>query len=285
MLIGEQPGDQEDIAGKPFVGPTGRLLHECLEEAGVGRSLCYVTNAVKHFKFERRGKRRLHARPNAGEIQRCAWWLGGELELLRPDLIVALGATALYVLMGRSVGLTKERGHVLPAASGTPVLVTIHPSYLLRIRDHDDRESERRRFVGDLKSIRDHLDAGRSVDLLLANAGRGLGKGFLEQDFAEARRVIDTNVVGTVYLIQQIGNQMRPRGAGKILITGSIAGFIPGSYQAVYNGSKAFLNSFSFALRNELQDTGVTVTCLMPGPTDTPRRTIRPTSPRSASMP
>lgn len=110
---------------------------------------------------------------------------------------------------------------------------------------------------------------GRSVDLLLANAGRGLGKGFLDQDFAEARRVIDTNVVGTVYLIQQIGNQMRARGAGKILITGSIAGFIPGSYQAVYNGSKAFLNSFSFALRNELQDTGVTVSCLMPGPTDT----------------
>ncbi|NKJ08330.1 UdgX family uracil-DNA binding protein [Rhizobium sp. SG741] len=159
VLIGEQPGDQEDIAGKPFVGPAGRLLDECLQEAGVDRSLCYVTNAVKHFKFERRGKRRLHAKPNAGEIQRCAWWLSGELELLRPDLIVALGATALYTLMGRSVGLTKERGHVLPAASGTPVLVTIHPSYLLRIRDHDDRESERQRFISDLKSIGDHLNA------------------------------------------------------------------------------------------------------------------------------
>ncbi|KAA0687963.1 uracil-DNA glycosylase [Neorhizobium sp. P12A] len=159
VLIGEQPGDQEDIAGKPFVGPAGRLLDECLQEAGVDRSLCYVTNAVKHFKFERRGKRRLHAKPNAGEIQRCAWWLGGELELLRPDLIVALGATALYALMGRSVGLTKERGHILPAASGTPILVTIHPSYLLRIRDHDDRESERRRFISDLKSIGDHLNA------------------------------------------------------------------------------------------------------------------------------
>ncbi len=159
VLIGEQPGDQEHIAGKPFVGPAGRLLDECLQEAGVDRSLCYVTNAVKHFKFERRGKRRLHAKPNAGEIQRCAWWLGGELELLRPDLIVALGATALYTLMGRSVGLTKERGHVLPAASGTPILVTIHPSYLLRIRDHDDRESERQRFISDLKSIGDHLNA------------------------------------------------------------------------------------------------------------------------------
>jgi len=159
ILVGEQPGDREDIAGRPFVGPAGRLLDECLHEAGVDRSLCYVTNAVKHFKFERRGKLRLHAKPNAGEIQRCAWWLGGELELLRPDLIVALGATALYALMGRSVGLTKERGHVLQAANGTPILVTIHPSYLLRIRDHDDRESERRRFVGDLQSIRHHLDA------------------------------------------------------------------------------------------------------------------------------
>jgi DNA polymerase len=159
VLIGEQPGDQEDVAGKPFVGPAGRLLDECLQEAGVDRSLCYVTNAVKHFKFERRGKRRLHAKPNAGEIQRCAWWLGGELELLRPDLIVALGATALYALMGRSGGLTRERGHVLPAATGTPILVTIHPSYLLRIRDHDDRESERQRFISDLKSIGDHLNA------------------------------------------------------------------------------------------------------------------------------
>lgn len=159
VLVGEQPGDQEDIAGKPFVGPAGRLLDECLQEAGVDPTLCYVTNAVKHFKFERRGKRRLHAKPNAGEIQRCAWWLGGELELLQPDLIVALGATALSTLMSRSVGLTKERGHILPTASGVPILVTIHPSYLLRIRDHDDRDSERQRFISDLKSIRGHLNA------------------------------------------------------------------------------------------------------------------------------
>ncbi|MBO9136545.1 UdgX family uracil-DNA binding protein [Rhizobium sp. B230/85] len=168
IFVGEQPGDNEDIAGKPFIGPAGRLLDKCLEEAGVDRSLCYVTNAVKHFKFEQRGRRRLHAKPNAGEIQRCAWWLGGELDLLGPDLIVALGATALYALMGRSVGLTKERGHVLQAANGMHVLVTIHPSYLLRIRDHDDRESERRRFIGDLESIRHHLDrhmmvAGRNA--------------------------------------------------------------------------------------------------------------------------
>ncbi len=117
--------------------------------------------------------------------------------------------------------------------------------------------------------IEDIAADGRSVDLLMANAGRGLGKGFLDQDFVEARRVIDTNIVGTTYLVQQIGQQMRSRGAGRILLTGSIAGFMPGTFQAVYNGTKAFINSFSFALREELKDTGVTVTCLMPGATDT----------------
>jgi short-subunit dehydrogenase len=110
---------------------------------------------------------------------------------------------------------------------------------------------------------------GRPVDALLANAGRGLGRAFLDQDLAKARRVIDTNVTGTVYLIHKVGNDMRRRNCGRILITGSIAGFIPGSFQAVYNGTKAFLNSFSFALREELKDTKVTVTCLMPGATDT----------------
>jgi uncharacterized protein len=110
---------------------------------------------------------------------------------------------------------------------------------------------------------------GRAVDALLANAGRGLGHAFLDQDFNKARRVIDTNVTGTVYLIHKVGNDMRRRNAGRILITGSIAGFIPGSFQAVYNGTKAFLNSFSFALRDELKDTKITVTCLMPGATDT----------------
>jgi short-subunit dehydrogenase len=110
---------------------------------------------------------------------------------------------------------------------------------------------------------------GRVIDALLANAGRGLGHAFLDQDFEKARLVIDTNVVGTTYLIHKVGNDMRRRDAGMILITGSIAGFIPGSFQAVYNGSKAFLNSFAFALRDELKDTKITVTCLMPGPTDT----------------
>ena len=111
--------------------------------------------------------------------------------------------------------------------------------------------------------------AGRQVDGLLANAGHGLGRAFLDQDFEEARHVIDTNITGTIYLIQKIGREMRARGEGRILITGSIAGFMPGSFQAVYNGTKAFIDSFSFALRNELKDTGVTVTCLMPGATET----------------
>ncbi|TCT01656.1 SDR family NAD(P)-dependent oxidoreductase [Aquabacter spiritensis] len=110
---------------------------------------------------------------------------------------------------------------------------------------------------------------GRPVDALLANAGRGLGAGFLDQDFARARHVVDTNVTGTIYLIHRIGTDMRARGEGRILITGSIAGFMPGAFQAVYNGTKAFIDSFSWALRNELKDTGVTVTCLMPGPTQT----------------
>lgn len=110
---------------------------------------------------------------------------------------------------------------------------------------------------------------GRPVDALLANAGRGLGKGFLDQDWEAARRVVDTNVTGTLYLLQKVGRDMRTRGAGKILITGSIAGFMPGTYQAVYNGTKAFLDSFSFALRHEMKDSGVTVTCLMPGATET----------------
>ncbi|PWC37874.1 SDR family NAD(P)-dependent oxidoreductase [Azospirillum sp. TSO35-2] len=110
---------------------------------------------------------------------------------------------------------------------------------------------------------------GRAVDALLANAGHGLGHGFLDQEFADARHVIDTNVTGTLALIHKVGRDMRSRGEGRILITGSIAGFMPGSFQAVYNGTKAFIDSFSFALRNELKDSGVTVTCLMPGPTDT----------------
>ncbi|MCW1753573.1 UdgX family uracil-DNA binding protein [Rhizobium acaciae] len=150
VLVGEQPGDQEDLTGRPFVGPAGRLLDRCLEEAGLDRQRCYVTNAVKHFKFTPRGKRRLHAKPNAGEIRRCAWWLGAELNILRPKLVVTLGASALYALLGPKAKLTPERGHILHPANRPPVLVTIHPSYLLRIRDEAERRRQHRDFVSDL---------------------------------------------------------------------------------------------------------------------------------------
>ncbi|MBX5089835.1 UdgX family uracil-DNA binding protein [Rhizobium lentis] len=150
VLVGEQPGDREDLTGRPFVGPAGHLLDHCLEEAGLDRERCYVTNAVKHFKFTPRGKRRLHAKPNAGEIRRCAWWLGAEVNILEPKLVVALGASALYALLGPKVKLTPERGHILQPANHPPVLVTIHPSFLLRIRDEAERERQRRAFVSDL---------------------------------------------------------------------------------------------------------------------------------------
>lgn len=151
MLVGEQPGDKEDLAGRPFVGPAGHLLDLCLEEARLDRSRCYVTNAVKHFKFEPRGKRRLHSKPNAGEIQRCSWWLGAEIEIVQPKLVVALGATALYSLLGPRVKLMPERGRILTPASHPPVLVTIHPSFLLRIREKGDAEKQRTNFVDDLR--------------------------------------------------------------------------------------------------------------------------------------
>lgn len=150
VLVGEQPGDREDITGRPFVGPAGHLLDLCLDEAGLDRQRCYVTNAVKHFKFTPRGKRRLHAKPNAGEIRRCAWWLGAELNILQPKLVVALGASALYALLGPKAKLTPERGHVLQPANHPPVLVTIHPSYLLRIRDEAEQQKQRQAFVSDL---------------------------------------------------------------------------------------------------------------------------------------
>ncbi|MBX5195959.1 UdgX family uracil-DNA binding protein [Rhizobium sp. NZLR10] len=150
VLVGEQPGDREDLTGKPFVGPAGQLLDHCLEEAGLDRQRCYVTNAVKHFKFTPRGKRRLHAKPNAGEIRRCAWWLGAELNILQPKLVVALGASAVYALLGPKVKLTPARGHILQPANHSPVLVTIHPSYLLRIRDEAERHRLRLEFVSDL---------------------------------------------------------------------------------------------------------------------------------------
>jgi len=150
MLVGEQPGDKEDLAGKPFVGPAGRILDQALADAGIARSDTFVTNAVKHFKFEERGKRRLHKRPNAYEIERCKWWLDQERAIVKPAAIVALGATAARSLFGRVVTITRMRGETHRLADGTPAFVTIHPSWLLRIEDEADKKREYRAFVDDL---------------------------------------------------------------------------------------------------------------------------------------
>jgi uracil-DNA glycosylase len=151
MLVGEQPGDKEDLAGKPFVGPAGRVLDRALAEAGITRADVFVTNAVKHFKHEMRGKRRLHKRPNAYEIDHCKIWLEAERAIVRPTAIVALGATAARSLFGRPVTIAKVRGRVLRLADGTAGFVTIHPSWLLRIEDETDKEREYRNFVADLR--------------------------------------------------------------------------------------------------------------------------------------
>jgi uracil-DNA glycosylase len=151
MMVGEQPGDKEDLEGKPFVGPAGRMLDRAIVEAGLDRRKVFVTNAVKHFKFEQRGKRRLHKKPNAFEIDRCKWWLEQELRIIRPELVVALGATALRSVTGKPTAIAALRGRAVPLADGTPLVATIHPSYLLRIQDHDDKAAEYGRFVADLR--------------------------------------------------------------------------------------------------------------------------------------
>jgi uracil-DNA glycosylase len=153
MLVGEQPGDKEDLAGRPFVGPAGLLLDRALAEAGVDRARVYVTNAVKHFKFEPRGKRRLHKRPNASEIKICRRWLVDEIEAIRPRLIVALGATAAQGLAGRAIPVGANRGAVLDIANGLRVFVTIHPSALLRLQDEEEKRLGYASFVDDLRSV------------------------------------------------------------------------------------------------------------------------------------
>src|SRR3546814_7059062 len=155
MLIGEQPGDQEDHAGQPFVGPAGQLLDKALADAGISRSQTYVTNAVKHFKFEQRGKRRIHQKPNAGEIEACRWWLDQERQLIRPRATVALGATAARAMLGKAVTITASRGQAHALADGGKGWVTIHPSYLLRIADRAQAEDEYHRFVNDFQATRD----------------------------------------------------------------------------------------------------------------------------------
>jgi probable DNA metabolism protein len=150
MLVGEQPGDQEDLHGRPFVGPAGQLLDRALQEAGVDRSSVYVTNAVKHFKFEERGKRRIHKKPDGGEVAACRPWLTAEIERVDPQLIVALGATAALSLGGREFAIQKERGRMMPLPGGRQLLITVHPSFLLRVPDAA-KAAEFARFVQDLR--------------------------------------------------------------------------------------------------------------------------------------
>ena len=152
VLVGEQPGDKEDRAGKPFVGPAGALLNRALEEAGIDRSTVWVTNAVKHFKWKPRGKFRLHQKPSAGEIDACKPWLMAELSRIAPRVIVLMGATAARSLLGRPLSVTKHRGELKQEVSEAKVILTVHPSYLLRIRDAAARDEEYRRFVNDLSA-------------------------------------------------------------------------------------------------------------------------------------
>ncbi len=151
MLVGEQPGDKEDLAGKPFVGPAGQMLDRALEEAGIDRSKVYVTNAVKHFKFVPRGKIRLHQKPNTSEIKACRPWYQRELAAIKPDLVVAMGATAAQSVFGKITQINKNRGRPIDLDDGVKALVTVHPSYLLRLPDADARAREYQRFVDDLK--------------------------------------------------------------------------------------------------------------------------------------
>ncbi|HYD89477.1 MAG TPA: UdgX family uracil-DNA binding protein [Vitreimonas sp.] len=151
-LVGEQPGDQEDLAGHPFVGPAGRVLDKALEAARIPRAEVFVTNAVKHFKHEPRGKRRLHKRPDRGEIEVCRWWVKNELELIKPKLVVALGATAVQSLSNHKGSLTAARGRTFETREGQPLRATVHPSFLLRVPDKAAKEAEFDRFVADLKS-------------------------------------------------------------------------------------------------------------------------------------
>ena len=151
MLVGEQPGDKEDLKGRPFVGPAGRILDEGLRAAGIDRSGVYVTNAVKHFRFTQRGKRRLHEKPNAEQIRACKPWLQSEISVVKPDIIVLLGATAAQAVMGPAFRVSKQRGEVMQSPLGIPVLATVHPSSILRATDEASREAATASFVADLK--------------------------------------------------------------------------------------------------------------------------------------
>jgi DNA polymerase len=158
MMVGEQPGDAEDVAGHPFVGPAGKLLDRALEEAGIDRTRVYVTNVVKHFKWEPRGKRRIHKKPNAAEISACRPWLETEIALTRPRVIVCLGATAAQALLGRAFKVSQHRGTFVPSSLAPRVMATVHPSSILRAPDEESRHADLRRFVADLKRAAAELE-------------------------------------------------------------------------------------------------------------------------------
>ena len=157
MLVGEQPGDQEDLQGRPFVGPAGKILDKALEEAGIDRKEIYVTNAVKHFKWEPRGKRRIHKKPNSLEITACKPWIEAEIDVLKPDVIVCLGATAAQALLGRQFKVSIQRGTWMKSPLAPFVMATVHPSSLLRAPDDETRRREIKRFIADLKLVHDAL--------------------------------------------------------------------------------------------------------------------------------
>ena len=158
MLVGEQPGDAEDLAGHPFVGPAGKLLDRALAEAGIDRSVVYVTNVVKHFKFEPRGKRRIHAKPNGAEIAACRPWLETEIALVKPRVLVCLGATAAQALLGKTFKVSQQRGTFVDSSLAPRVTATVHPSSILRAPDDDSRHAEMSRFVADLRRVAAELD-------------------------------------------------------------------------------------------------------------------------------
>jgi len=153
ILVGEQPGDREDLEGEPFVGPAGRVLDEALAEAGIARDDVYLTNAVKHFKWRPRGKRRLHQTPRAGEVEACKPWLRAEVEAVRPEALVALGATAAKALFGPSVRVTRDRGRILETPLAPLGAVTVHPSAILRLREHEEREHALAELIEDLGTV------------------------------------------------------------------------------------------------------------------------------------
>jgi len=153
MLVGEQPGDQEDREGRPFVGPSGRLLDEALDAAGIDRSQVYVTNTVKHFKWTGEGKRRIHAKPNATEIRACLPWLAAEIQVFQPDVLVCLGATAAQALLGKDFRVTRQRGEPIPSAWARIVVATVHPSSILRAPDPEARERQLAAFIEDLRGV------------------------------------------------------------------------------------------------------------------------------------